>query len=83
MSVSGVPAPEASGSAVGWAGTRERGAFHLMRLTLLGLRLLGRPVMGDSIEELLGHVSDRHGVCLLLLRVKSHQGAKIMPHRFC
>ena len=29
----------------GWARTRERGAFFLMRLTLLGLRLFGRPVM--------------------------------------
>ena len=84
MSVSGVPAPEASGPMagtsarlsggearrggeqlripgpspvinvnvevadarpVGWAGMRERGAFLWMRLTLLGLRLLGRPVM--------------------------------------
>lgn len=31
--------------ATGWAGTRERGAFFMMRLTLFGLRLLGRPVM--------------------------------------
>ena len=59
MSVPGVPAPDASApkarapgvpnvvvpTAAGWAGTRERGAFFLMRLTLLGLRLLGRPLM--------------------------------------
>jgi len=31
--------------ATGWAGTRERGAFFLMRLTWLGIRVLGRPVM--------------------------------------
>ena len=31
--------------ATGWAGTRERGAFFCMRLTLLGIRVLGRPVM--------------------------------------
>jgi predicted LPLAT superfamily acyltransferase len=32
-------------NATGWAGTRERGAFFLMRLTWLGIRILGRPVM--------------------------------------
>jgi predicted LPLAT superfamily acyltransferase len=31
--------------ATGWAGTRERGVFFLMRLTWLGIRVLGRPVM--------------------------------------
>jgi len=37
----------ASGEAVpaGWARTRERGTFFLMRLCLLGLRWLARPVM--------------------------------------
>ena len=37
----------APGAAVpaGWARTRERGAFFMMRLCLLGLRLLARPVM--------------------------------------
>lgn len=35
----------AAGRPVGWAGTRERGAFLWMRLTLFGLRLLGRPLM--------------------------------------
>lgn len=29
----------------GWAGTRERGAYFMMRLTLLGIRLFGRWVM--------------------------------------
>jgi predicted LPLAT superfamily acyltransferase len=29
----------------GWARTRERGAFFMMRLCLIGLRLLARPVM--------------------------------------
>lgn len=29
----------------GWAGTRERGVFFFMRLTWLGIRVLGRPVM--------------------------------------
>jgi predicted LPLAT superfamily acyltransferase len=50
-----VPAPKAPAqtggaarvpqAATGWAGRRERGAFFMMRLTLLGLRVLGRPVM--------------------------------------
>jgi predicted LPLAT superfamily acyltransferase len=31
--------------ATGWAGTRERGVFFFMRLTWLGIRVLGRPVM--------------------------------------
>jgi hypothetical protein len=31
--------------ASGWAGRRERGAYFMMRATLFGLRLLGRPVM--------------------------------------
>jgi predicted LPLAT superfamily acyltransferase len=37
-------APAAAAPA-GWAGTRERGAYFLMRLTLLGLRLFGRVLM--------------------------------------
>jgi predicted LPLAT superfamily acyltransferase len=35
----------AQDGAAGWAGTRERGAFLLMRLTWFGIRVLGRPVM--------------------------------------
>ena len=37
--------PGAPVAATGWASTRERGAFLLMRLTWFGIRVLGRPVM--------------------------------------
>lgn len=39
VNASGLP------TTLGWAQTRERGAYFLMRMTLLGLRLLGRPLM--------------------------------------
>ncbi|MEJ1963031.1 MAG: glycosyl transferase [Gammaproteobacteria bacterium] len=47
MSAPGVPAQDAPppARAAGWAGTRERGAFFMMRITLCGLRWLGRPIM--------------------------------------
>jgi len=37
--------PAAQPSPAGWAGTRERGAYFMMRLTLLGIRVFGRWVM--------------------------------------
>ena len=37
--------PAAQPTPGGWAGRRERGAYFLMRLTLLGIRLFGRWVM--------------------------------------
>jgi predicted LPLAT superfamily acyltransferase len=39
------PVAMAQTRATGWAGTRERGAFVLMRLMWLAIRVLGRPVM--------------------------------------
>jgi predicted LPLAT superfamily acyltransferase len=44
VSAAGREAP-ATPAPTGWAGTRERGAFLLMRLTWWGIRFLGRPVM--------------------------------------
>ena len=38
-------APGDTVPAAGWARTRERGAFFMMRLCLIGLRLLARPLM--------------------------------------
>lgn len=38
------PAPQSAAPAT-WASTRERGTFLMMRATLFGLRLLGRPLM--------------------------------------
>jgi predicted LPLAT superfamily acyltransferase len=37
--------PAVQPTPAGWAGTRERGAYFMMRLTLLGIRLFGRWVM--------------------------------------